>query len=74
MRGWEHPNKIVGEINESCAARRSSKGRRYFAILSLSHRCIFGVNSALEIIKRKMPEARQDLEWLVIYYPHVQSL
>lgn len=61
------------EINESCAARHSSKRRRHFAVLSFSHRCIFGANSALEIIKRKMPEARQDLEWLVIYYPCVQS-
>lgn len=68
------PNQNSWEINESCAARHSSKGRRYFTILSLSHRCVFGVNSALEIIKRKMSEALKDLEWLVIYYPHVQSL
>lgn len=68
------PRQNSWEINESCAARHSSKRRRCFAILSHSHRCIFGVNSALEIIKRKMPEALQDLEWIVIYYPPVQSL
>jgi len=65
------PKQNSWEINESFPARHSSKGRRYFAVLSLSHMSIFGVNSALEIIKRKMPEAQQDLEWLVIYYPPV---
>lgn len=74
MCGWEHPNKIVGRLMSLVLQGILPREEKIFAVLSFSHRCIFGANSALEIIRRKMPEARQDLEWLVIYYPCVQSL